>query len=98
MDTFPSRESIRVTTRDECELELQRYGDGEEAVLLVHGASAASDTFRTAETKSLARDLVGEHFDVWTLDWRASWRCVADIYRNAAKDDPTSAILTVDAA
>jgi cholesterol oxidase len=62
-------------------------------VLLVHGASAASDTFRIGETETLVGNLVRNGFDVWALDWRASMRRVRDIYcRNKATD------FTIDAA
>ena len=62
-------------------------------MLLVHGASAASDTFRIGETGTLVEHLQRAGFDVWTLDWRASMRRVRDIYcRNKLTD------FTIDAA
>jgi pimeloyl-ACP methyl ester carboxylesterase len=92
-------EPIYVTTNDRCRLELRRHpGGGAGAtrpVLLVHGASAGSDTFRIGEKQTVVDYLLKAGFDVWTLDWRASMRCSKYIYC-AVEDDPT--IFTVDAA
>jgi cholesterol oxidase len=78
---------IPTTTDDGCELELRRHRGSGSPVLLVHGASAASDTFRIGETGTLVDHLLREGFDVWTLDWRASMRRVREVYcRNRATD------------
>jgi hypothetical protein len=90
-------EPIAVETQDGCRLEL-RHNPGLSAkrpVLLIHGASAGSDTFRIGEKQTVVDFLLKAGFDVWTLDWRASKRCSKDIYC-AVGDDP--AIFTIDAA
>jgi pimeloyl-ACP methyl ester carboxylesterase len=90
-------EPIDVKTKDGCRLEL-RHHPGARAtrpVLIVHGASAGSDTFRIGEKQTIVDYLLKAGFDVWTLDWRASMRCSQNIYR-AVGDNP--AIFTVDAA
>ena len=99
-DTPPA---ISVTTADGCELEL-RHDRGpaapEErpAVLLVHGASAGSDTFRIGEEQTLVDYLLGQGLDVWTLDWRASMRRVKDVYCKAVYDRRLAGTFTIDAA
>ncbi len=91
--TTPAPEPTLVTTADGCALELRHHRGSGRPVLLVHGASAASDTFRAGETGTLVGHLLSKSFDVWTLDWRASMRRVRDIYcRNRATD------FTIDAA
>jgi hypothetical protein len=90
-------EPIDVETTDGCRLEL-RHHPGARAprpVLLVHGASAASDTFRIGEKQTLVDYLLKAGFDVWTLDWRASMRCAKYVYCAARKND---SIFTIDAA
>jgi cholesterol oxidase len=88
----PEPTPIPITTADGCVIELRRHRGNGPPVLLVHGASAASDTFRIGETGTLVNHL-REGFDVWTLDWRASMRRVRDIYcRNKSTD------FTIDAA
>lgn len=87
-------EPIKVTTADGCSLELRRHpGPRGKAVLLVHGASAGSDTFRIGETQTLVDYLLRQGFDVWTLDWRASMNRTQDVYC-ANK----STVFTIDAA
>src|SRR4030095_6108303 len=89
----PAPTPIPITTPDGCVLELRRHRGNGPPVLLVHGASAASDTFRIGETGTLVDHLQRASFDVWTLDWRASMRRVRDIYcRNTFTD------FTIDAA
>ena len=89
----PAPTPVPVTTADDCVLELRRHRGNGPPVLLVHGASAASDTFRIGETGTLVEHLQRAGFDVWTLDWRASMRRVRDIYcRNKLTD------FTIDAA
>jgi len=90
----PEPAPIPIRTADGCVLELRRHRGSGPPVLLVHGASAASDTFRIGETGTLVDHLVREaRFDVWTLDWRASMRRIRDIYcRNKATD------FTIDAS
>lgn len=97
-DCTPTPEYIRLTTADSCLLQLRRHAGTGKAVLLVHGASAGSDTFRIGERQSLVDYLLARGFDVWTLDWRASMRCALNIYctRVAPTKDPT--IFTIDAA
>ena len=91
--TTPAPDPIAITTADNCLLELRRHRASGRPVLLVHGASAASDTFRIGETATLVGHLVSLGFDVWTLDWRASMRRARDIYcRNRVTD------FTIDAA
>jgi|SRR5579871_5658602 len=90
-------EPIEVKTTDGCRLEL-RHHPGPSAtrpVLLVHGASAGSDTFRIGEKQTLVDYLLKAGFDVWTLDWRAGMRCSKKVYC-AVRDNP--AIFTLDAA
>jgi pimeloyl-ACP methyl ester carboxylesterase len=91
---------IYITTSDCCRLELRRHpGGGAGAarpVLLVHGASAGSDTFRIGENQTVADYLLKAGFDVWTLDWRASMRCSKHVYCDVGKKYPD--IFTIDAA
>jgi cholesterol oxidase len=73
----------RITTRDGLELILRRHtarGSNvpKHTVLLLHGASAASDTFQIPEGSSLIEYLSPRGCDVWTLDWRGSHRVVAN--------------------
>lgn len=68
-----------ITTRDGLQLILGRHPTGgsdapKHTVLLLHGASAASDTFRIPEGRSLIQFLSARGCDVWTLDWRGSHR------------------------
>lgn len=99
-DTPPA---IVVTTADGCALEL-RHDEGpaaredRPAVLLVHGASAGSDTFRIAEVQTLVDYLRGHGLDVWTLDWRASLRRVRDVYCTALGKGRVPTTFTIDAA
>jgi predicted alpha/beta hydrolase len=90
-------EPIDVETTDHCRLELRHHPGATAArpVLLVHGASAASDTFRIGEKRTVVDYLLKEGFDVWTLDWRASMRCAKNLYC-AVRDHPD--IFTIDAA
>jgi cholesterol oxidase len=97
----PTPDPIRITAADHCQLELRRQhaaGSGRRPVLLVHGASAASDTFRIGERQTLVDYLVERDLDVWTLDWRASKRCVQHIYCDVVREDPGSTVFTIDAA
>src|SRR3979411_22806 len=87
-----------VTTKDFCRLEL-RHHPGARAtrpVLLIHGASAGSDTFRIGERQTLVDYLLKADFDVWTLDWRASMKCAQNVY--CALETQDSTIFTIDAA
>jgi len=89
----PPEPSITVTTADGCQLVLRHHPGPGPAVLLLHGASAGSDTFRIGEKQSLVGYLLQERFDVWTLDWRASMNCAKEIFcRNPDTD------FTIDAA
>ena len=95
--------AIDVTTADGCVLELRHDGGpeaskGRPAVLLVHGASAGSDTFRIGEERTLVDYLLGQGLDVWTLDWRASMRRVRDVYCQAVHDGRLGETFTIDAA
>lgn len=93
----PTPDAIPVTTADRCVLELRRHRGPGTAVLLVHGASAQSDTFRIGERQTLVGHLLGQTFDVWTLDWRASMRRVRDIYcRDQSTDFSIDAAATHD--
>jgi hypothetical protein len=65
-------------------------------VLLIHGASAGSDTFRIGERQTLVDYLLKADFDVWTLDWRASMKCAQNVY--CALETQDSTIFTIDAA
>jgi cholesterol oxidase len=89
---------IYVTTQDGCRLELRHHpgASGTRSVLLVHGGSAASDTFRIAERQTMVDYLLKADFDVWTLDWRAGMRCAKKIYCAVGEKDPN--IFTIDAA
>jgi pimeloyl-ACP methyl ester carboxylesterase len=91
--TTPPPQSIPFTTRDGCALELGHHRGPGSPVLLVHGASAASDTFRIGETATLVDHLLRQGFDVWTLDWRASKRRVQGVYCANTSTD-----FTIDAA
>jgi pimeloyl-ACP methyl ester carboxylesterase len=99
-DTPPA---ISVTTADGCELDL-RHDRGpaapqdRPAVLLVHGASAGSDTFRIGEERTLVDYLLGYGLDVWTLDWRASMHRVKDVYCKAVYERRLAGTFTIDAA
>jgi len=97
----PAPEPTLIETSDHCMLELRRHRGSGAPVLLVHGASAQSGTFRIGETETLVECLVRQGFDVWTLDWRASMRLVKNIYcanpstdftidRAATEDVPTA--------
>lgn len=95
--------AIVVTTADGCALELRHdrgpaAREDRPAVLLVHGASAGSDTFRIGEEQTLVDYLVGYGFDVWTLDWRASLRRVQDVYCKALAEGRLDRTFTIDAA
>jgi cholesterol oxidase len=91
--TPPPPQTIAFTTGDGCALELGHHRGAGGPVLLVHGASASSNTFRIGETATLVDHLLKQGFDVWTLDWRASNRRVQPIYcANTATD------FTIDAA
>lgn len=96
-------DAIAVTTADRCALEL-RHDSGpaaredRPAVLLVHGASAGSDTFRISEEQTLVDYLLGHGLDVWTLDWRASLRRVRDVYCQALGAGTLARTFTIDAA
>jgi pimeloyl-ACP methyl ester carboxylesterase len=88
-------DAMSITTEDHCQLELRRHpgAAGGRPVLLVHGASAASATFRIGEQETLVDHLLQKGFDVWTLDWRAGMYCARDLYcRNKSTD------FTIDAA
>jgi alpha/beta hydrolase family protein len=91
--TTSTPDAIPVTTADRCALELRRHRGPGKPVLLVHGASAQSDTFRIGEKQTLVAHLLSKTFDVWTLDWRASMRRVRDIYCQNRSTD-----FTIDAA
>jgi cholesterol oxidase len=92
--------AIPVTTADGCRLELRRHPGpaGRPAALLVHGASAGSDTFRIGEDRTLVDVLLEGGLDVWTLDWRASMNRVQDIYCKALDAGRLAATFTIDAA
>ena len=99
-DTPPA---ISVMTADGCELELRHdrgpaTPEDRPAVLLVHGASAGSDTFRIGEEQTLVDYLLGQGLDVWTLDWRASMRRVKDVYCKAVYKGRLAETFTIDAA
>lgn len=96
-------DAIGVTTADRCALELRHDGgpaarEDRPAVLLVHGASAGSDTFRIGEQQTLIDYLLGYGLDVWTLDWRASLRRVRDVYCQALGESTLARTFTIDAA
>jgi pimeloyl-ACP methyl ester carboxylesterase len=65
-------ESVPLSV-DGFSLRLDRYGpaSSEHAVLLLHGASASSETF-LVPNGGLVRHLSAHGYDVWTLDWRGS--------------------------
>ncbi len=92
--------AIPVTTADGCRLELRRHPGpaGRPPALLVHGASAGSDTFRIGEERTLVDVLLEAGLDVWTLDWRASMNRVQDVYCTALDTGRLGAIFTIDAA
>jgi pimeloyl-ACP methyl ester carboxylesterase len=95
--------AIPITTADGCVLHLRHDGgpaahERRPAVLLVHGASASSDTFRIGEEQTLVDYLLGQGLDVWTLDWRASMRRAWDVYCQAVHDGRLADTFTIDAA
>jgi pimeloyl-ACP methyl ester carboxylesterase len=96
----PASDAIPFTTADGCRLELRRHPGpaGRPAALLVHGASAGSDTFRIGEERPLVDVLLDGGLDVWTLDWRASMNRVRDIYCTALDAGGPGATFTIDAA
>jgi cholesterol oxidase len=83
---------IPVTTPDGCRLELRHHPGAGRPVLLVHGASAGSATFRIGERETLV-DFLRRDFDVWTVDWRAGMLRALDIFCANR-----SAAFTIDAA
>jgi cholesterol oxidase len=91
-------EPIDVMTTDGCRLELRhhRRASATRPVLLIHGASAGSDTFRIGEKQTVVDYLLTEGFDVWTLDWRAGMRCSKSVYCGVGQTNPN--IFTLDAA
>lgn len=95
--------AIAVTTADGCALELRHHPApaapaDRPPVLLVHGASAGSDTFRIGEEQTLVDYLLGHSLDVWTLDWRASLHRVQAVYCNALAEGRLPGTFTIDAA
>jgi cholesterol oxidase len=95
--------AIPITTADGCVLHLRHDGgpaahERRPAVLLVHGASASSDTFRIGEEQTLVDYLLGQGLDVWTLDWRASMHRARDVYCQAVHDGRLADTFTIDAA
>jgi len=48
------------------------------AVLMLHGASASSDTFLVPRGASLVEQLCSQGHDVWLLDWRGGKRVAED--------------------
>jgi cholesterol oxidase len=94
---------IPITTADGCVLHLRHDGgpaahERRPAVLLVHGASASSDTFRIGEEQTLVDYLLGQGLEVWTLDWRASMHRARDVYCQAVHDGRLADTFTIDAA
>jgi cholesterol oxidase len=61
-------------------------------VVLIHGASAAGDTFLVPFGKSLFDHLCDKGFDVWILDWRGSLHVTAAApgLANGSADDVAS--------
>jgi hypothetical protein len=86
-------EPITVRTQDHCRLELRHHPGQGRPVLLVHGASAGSATFRIGERQTLVDYLLRQGFDVWTLDWRAGMSRTRDIFCTNRSTD-----FTIDAA
>jgi hypothetical protein len=99
MAVFTQRpEPIDVKTTDGCRLELRHHpgASATRPVLLVHGASAGSDTFRIGEKQTVVDYLLKAGFDVWTLDWRAGMRCSHGVYCGPGQTDLN--IFTLDRA
>jgi pimeloyl-ACP methyl ester carboxylesterase len=73
---------VKVRGVRQFDLILRRYPPpGDErlgTVLLIHGASANSDSFLVPHG-GLVRYLTGRGWDVWTLDWRGSWNVVQSL-------------------
>lgn len=67
-------------------IELRRFGPdtAPKSVLLIHGASANSDTFRYPNG-GLVAFLQARDWDVWTLDWRGSSRVVKSVLSEAPR-------------
>ncbi len=64
----------------ELQLPLRRHASSRadaDAVLLLHGASTSSDIFRYTAGGLIAA--LRERFEVWTLDWRGSFKVVAGL-------------------
>ena len=70
---------IEIRTRDGAALTLRRLGSSacQGVVLLIHGASASSDTFLVPDG-GLAAALRKAGWEVWLLDWRGSCRHTRD--------------------
>jgi pimeloyl-ACP methyl ester carboxylesterase len=91
--------TIDVRTPDGCRLQLLHHpGPPARPVLLVHGASAGSDTFRIGERQTLVDFLLRKGCDVWTLDWRASKNCLPQLYCEALAAGTHETVFTIDAA
>ncbi len=73
-------------------------------VLLLHGASAGSDTFLTprprpgAACQNLVEYLVGRGFEPWLLDWRGSKYVAEQLLKSAATQPPADVLFNFDAA
>jgi pimeloyl-ACP methyl ester carboxylesterase len=78
----PKPPRIEIQTGDGYALELRHHPgtSGARPVLLVHGASASSDTFRIGERQTFVDFLLRDGCDVWTLDWRAGMFCARGVY------------------
>lgn len=68
-------ETMSLVAADGCPMFLRRArGSGRSgpAILLIHGASASSETFLEPSGSSVHDFLSARGFDLWFLDWRAS--------------------------
>jgi pimeloyl-ACP methyl ester carboxylesterase len=74
LETLRSKECLSLETDDGLTLWLRRYkpkGKRKKVVVLIHGATASSDTF-LLPAGGLVHYLTARDFEVWTLDWRGS--------------------------
>ena len=87
-DGFPIQ--LHYHPIDKTRIKKEARGDGR-PVLLLHGASAGSDTFlvpRHTEERSFVDYLLSQNYEPWLLDWRASKEVTEAIVEIGSGDDP----------
>lgn len=94
---LPDPQIQRLITPDQVEIEVRRFSGGKKGpILLVHGTGVSSRMFYidTIE-QNFVEFLVEKEYDVWTVDWRASFAMEAsklqwNIDQAARYDIPTA--------